>query len=307
MSNQLTDVIMMIRPKSFGFNPETEADNKFQKRPSSLEDKQIRTQALAEFDAMVALLKSKDIEVMVFEDLEESVLPDSVFPNNWISTHEDGSVYTYPMYAPIRRKERRDDIIDVLSKSFLVAKRYSLELFEVQNQFLEGTGSMILDRDYKIAYAALSPRTDPRVLHKFSLLSNYNVILFKAKDKDGFPIYHTNVLMALGQDFVICCMESIEDEKKELLLNSFRTTGKELVEISFEQMTKFAGNMLEVKNKSGKRFLIMSDTAYESLDQDQIAKLGHKTTLLIVHIPTIEKIGGGSARCMIAENFLPRI
>jgi hypothetical protein len=307
MSKQLTDSLIMIRPRSFGFNPETESSNKFQKRLPNLEEKQIRSQAIKEFDEMVSKLRSHDIDVNVFDDLEDSVLPDSVFPNNWISTHEDGSVYTYPMFAPVRRKERREDIIESLGEKFKVIKRYSLEVFEVQNQFLEGTGSLILDRDHRIAYACLSPRTDARVLHKFSLLSGYRAVFFKAADQNGFEIYHTNVLMALGHDFVICCMNAIDQESRAAVVESFHNTGKELIDITFEQMSKFAGNMLEVKNKHGKRFLILSETAYESLNKEQISLLSKRTELLPVTISTIENIGGGSARCMIAENFLARL
>ncbi len=307
MSKQLTDSIIMIRPKSFGFNSETEASNKFQRKLANLEEKQIRIQALKEFDEMVAKLREHEIDVIVFDDLENSVLPDSVFPNNWISTHDDGSVYTYPMFAPVRRKERREDIIESLGKKFNITKRYSLEVFEVQNQFLEGTGSLILDRDNKIAYACLSPRTDARVLHKFSLLNGYKIIFFKAIDQNGFEIYHTNVLMALGQDFVVCCMDALDQESRALLLSSFQSTGKELIDISFEQMAKFAGNMLEVKNKFGKRYLILSETAYNSLTKQQILRLSERTELLPFNISTIENIGGGSARCMIAENFLSKL
>lgn len=306
MSKQLTNSIIMIRPKYFGFNPETESNNKFQKRLVNTEDKLIRNQAIQEFDEMVITLRSKNIEVLVFEDVDELVLPDAVFPNNWISTHEDGSIYTYPMYAPIRRKEKREDIIKSLAQKFNVLKRYSLEVFELQNQFLEGTGSLILDRDNKIAYACLSPRTDARVLHKFSLLSGYKIIFFKAMDQNGFEIYHTNVLMSIGQDFVICCMESIEQENRELLLSTFENTGKELIDITFDQMSKFAGNMLEVKNIMNKRYLILSETANNSLTDIQRSKFSERTELLQVKIPIIERIGGGSARCMIAENFLIR-
>lgn len=306
MSKQLTDSLIMIRPRSFGFNPETESSNKFQKRLPNLEEKQIRTQAIKEFDEMVDQLRALDVEVIVFDDLEDTVLPDSIFPNNWISTHSDGSIYTYPMFAPVRRKERREDIIDSISANFKVLKRYSLEVFEVQNQFLEGTGSLILDRDHNIAYACLSPRTDVRVLHKFSLLSGYRIVYFKAADQNGFEIYHTNVLMALGHDFVVCCMSAINKESRDVVLENFKNTGKELIDISFEQMSKFAGNMLEIKNRIGKRFLILSETAFQSLTKEQISLLSKRTELIPVNISTIESIGGGSARCMIAENFLSK-
>ncbi len=307
MSNQLTDKIIMIRPKSFGFNNETESSNKFQKNKPEIDEKDISLKALIEFDAMVEKLRAHKIEVTVFEDLNGVKLPDSVFPNNWISTHEDGSLFTYPMQALIRRQERREDIIQSIFETYTINKRYSLELFEIQNQFLEGTGSMVLNREAKIAYACLSPRTDIRVLHKFSLLSGYQIVHFKAKDKNRFEIYHTNVLMALGKDFVVCCLQAIEDDDRQFVIDSFYKTEKEIIDISFEQMEHFAGNMLELKNSEGKRYLILSETAFNSLNQAQISTLNSHTTLLTVAIPTIEEIGGGSARCMIAEIFLPAL
>lgn len=306
-SHQLTDKVFMIRPRSFGFNAQTEKSNKFQKSFPAKDTGLIKKEALTEFDNMVQRLRDNDIEVEVFEDLEQSELPDSVFPNNWISTHEDGSVFTYPMYAAIRRAERREDVIDQLNKSYKISKRYCLEVFELQNQFLEGTGSLVLDRDYKLGYACLSPRTDARVIHKFSLLSGYNIIFFKAYDRNGHEIYHTNVLMALGLDYVICCMDAIEESKMELLRKTFQDTSKDLISISFNQMEHFAGNMLEVKNKSGQRILILSESAYATLTLEQKAFLEKRSRLLPVNITTIETIGGGSARCMIAENFLPRL
>ncbi|HEX5625266.1 MAG TPA: arginine deiminase-related protein, partial [Saprospiraceae bacterium] len=215
-----------------------------------------------------------------------------------------GSIYTYPMESAIRRKERREDIIQSLEKDFQVTRRYSLELFELQQQYLEGTGSLVLDRKNKLAYACLSPRTDVRVLHKFGLLSGYEVIYFEARDKNGYSIYHTNVLMAMGLDFVICCMDAVDAAKREYLETVFAKTGKELVSISFEQMEHFAGNMLQVRAADGSPYLIMSQTAYQSLTPEQLSRLKAKTRVLVADIPTIESIGGGSVRCMMAENYL---
>jgi hypothetical protein len=256
---------------------------------------------------MVKKIRAYQIEVNVFDDENTQILPDSVFLNNWITIHEDGTIFTYPMFAPIRRKERREDILDSLQKDYAQVRRYSLEVFEVQNQFLEGTGSMIFDREHKIAYACLSSRTDVRVLHKFSLLSGFNILFFKAIDKNGFEIYHTNVMMALGHNFVVCCLAAIDTENREAILNSFARTGKEILDISFEQIEQFAGNMLELINKDGEKILVLSETAYNSLTDEQILFLNRRCKLLTVNIPTIEAIGGGSARCMIAENFLTRI
>jgi hypothetical protein len=307
MSEQLTKNIIMIRPRSFGFNQETAVNNKFQTKIENVEASYINEEAIKEFDMMVQKLRAHNITVDVFEDIQDSKLPDSIFPNNWISTHQDGGVFTYPMFAPSRRLERREDIIDQLNKQYKITKRYNLELFELQNQFLEGTGSLILDRVYKYAYACLSPRTDKEVLKKFSQLSGYKSILFKATDHNGYPIYHTNVMMSVGLDFVCCCMSAVDTKDKNLLYQSFDETSKLLVDLTFEQMANFAGNMLELINNEGHRFLVCSSTAYNSLRSDQISVLENRTNFLVVEIPMIEKIGGGSARCMIAENFLPML
>lgn len=300
---QLTDTVFMIRPSHFSFNEETYGSNSFQSKPE-LSAIEIRETAKKEFDQMVDILRFNKINVIVFDELGTEELPDAVFPNNWISTHQDGMIVTYPMQSELRRKERREDIIDSLSSAFEVSRRYSLELFETQDQFLEGTGSLILDRENEIAYACLSPRTDVRLLHKFGLLTSYKMIFFHASDENGNAIYHTNVMMALGQDFVICCMEAVEKEKHTELMMSFQQTKKELLDISLKQMNSFAGNMLELINTEGKRILVMSQTAFDSLNPEQLVFLNNRTNLLPVSIPTIEKIGGGSTRCMIAEVFL---
>lgn len=304
MKNQTTNRIFMVRPKHFGFNIETESSNKFQKKNTIHSETEISKLAISEFDLMVNSLTKAGIGVDVFDDLPDTVLPDSVFPNNWISTDANGTVYTYPMQAIIRRKERREDIIEKLMKSYIVNKRYSLELFEDQNQYLEGTGSLILDRVHEIAYACISPRTDPRVLHKFSILSGYETILFNSIDSKGNEIYHTNVMMAMGSDFVICCMDSIPEMQRVKLLNSFEKTNKQLIEINFLQMEHFAGNMLLLHNKDLEPVLVCSKTAFKSLNHKQVARLEQAATFAVIPLEIIETIGGGSARCMIAENFL---
>lgn len=305
MKQQLTNRIFMVRPGHFGFNLETEASNKFQKNISILSAEEIRDKALLEFDNMVNTLTTKGVHVDVYEDLPNTILPDSVFPNNWISTDENGTIYTYPMQALIRRKERREDIIENLTEKYLVTKRYSLELFEEQEQYLEGTGSLILDRIHEIAYACLSPRTDPRVLHKFALLSGYQTVLFNAADAQQNEIYHTNVMMAMGSDFAICCMESIPESQQQKLMDSFSQSEKELIEISFSQMNQFAGNMLLLKNLKGSPLLVCSESAFNSLNQSQRVRLEKSAEFAIIPLDIIETVGGGSARCMIAENFLP--
>ncbi|MBK9108087.1 MAG: amidinotransferase [Saprospiraceae bacterium] len=301
MSKQLTNKILMVRPANFGFNQQTAASNSFQQQDG--DSINTNTLAIAEFDRMVNQLQVNGIQVIVIQDLDHIKLPDAVFPNNWFSTHEAGVIYTYPMYAPIRRQERREDILSILEKEFHFSKRYSLEILEKDHQFLEGTGSMVLDRVHKIAYACLSPRTDIRALDTFAMLSHYKIVHFIAKDRSGAPIYHTNVLMAMGQDFVICCLEAVQVEHREILRKSFEETHKTLIEINYQQMEQFAGNMLELINKDHERILVMSESAFQSLNNTQIEALKSRTKLLPISIPTIEKVGGGSTRCMMAEIY----
>ncbi len=294
----------MIRPAHFGYNFETGQTNTFQNRIYGLEDSEIQHKALQEFDLMVQRLKEEDINVLVIQDEPTVIRPDAIFPNNWISLHQDGTVITYPMQSANRRLERREEIIDQLSREFVIKKRFSLEIFEDKNQYLEGTGSMIFDHQNQIVYACLSPRTNVELLTHLATLLNYRAVYFDSKNEKGIPIYHTNVMMALGLDFVIICLDSVSLDKKSELIKIFEETGKDIIEISFEQMNQFAGNMLQVSNKKGVPVLIMSQTAFESLTPEQIIKLKSRTKILPVTIPTIETIGGGSARCMMAENFL---
>lgn len=303
---QLTNHIIMIRPAHFGYNAETAANNAFQQEAHVSENDRIRQDAILEFDHMVGELRSKGVDVMVVEDTDQPVKPDAVFPNNWVSFHENGTVITYPMFAANRRIERRQDIIDTICETFACSNRYSFEFYEDENEFLEGTGSMIFDRENGIVYACLSQRTHITLIDKFNLLMNTRSVVFHALDRNGLPIYHTNVMMALGQDFVVICLDCIPDEaSRKILLQSFEDTGKKVVEISLAQVEKFAGNMLEVVSKDGIRYLVMSQTAYDSLNAEQVRVLSERTNILAIPIPTIETYGGGSVRCMMAENFLP--
>ncbi|MFZ1515172.1 MAG: arginine deiminase-related protein [Saprospiraceae bacterium] len=305
MAKQISNTILMIRPAHFGYNQETATSNKFQKKQEKQDQKDIKLKACEEFDQMVAALKLEGVNVLVFEDSDEVVKPDAVFPNNWISMHEDGTLITYPMFAPVRRKERSENIIESLIRDFDVKKRLSLELFESKDQFLEGTGSIIFDHEHKLAYACQSVRTSMEVLQKLCLIINYRPVLFNAYDAGGFPIYHTNVLMALGKDFVVICMDAVEQGSRIRLKDQFEKTGKDVVDISFSQMESFAGNMLQVEKADHNPLLVMSKSAYDSLNAKQLTALESKTDILQVAIPTIELIGGGSARCMMAEVFLP--
>ncbi len=303
--NPLTNNIMMIRPAKFGYNSETAKNNAFQTKDEKGESLETHMAAQQEFDELVAKLRSVGVNVLVIEDTATPVKPDAVFPNNWISLHGNGSVVTYPMFAENRRIERRQDIIDQLSEKYDIEKKYSFESYEEESLFLEGTGSMIFDRVNKVLYACLSARTDIEVLNKFGVLMDYRVVFFHSVDSEGNDIYHTNVMMALGEDFVVICLDTIKDElEKQKVLKSFKETNKRIIEISYKQMEQFAGNMLEVYGKDAKRYTVMSKAAYKSLTPEQINNINKTSNILYSDIKTIEQYGGGSVRCMMAENFL---
>lgn len=297
----------MVRPAHFGFNEMTAESNSFQHFDKNDQPKDVSEKARKEFDNMVSVLRSHDIDVQVIEDTKDPVKPDAVFPNNWISLHRNGTIVTYPMNAPNRRTERREDIIKLLEKENKVDKRYSFEYYEEEEMYLEGTGSMLLDRENNVVYACLSPRTNIMILDKFCILMNCKKVSFFSVDRQGEHIYHTNVMMALGIDFCVVCLQSIsDDEERKMLVKSLEETGKEIIEIDYNQVESFAGNMLEVMSTSGKRILVMSETAFKSLTTEQINILESRTEILNIPIPTIEYYGGGSVRCMMAENFLPK-
>lgn len=263
--------------------------------------------ALAEFDRMVRKLRENDIDVVVIEDSREPPKPDAIFPNNWLSTSPDGKLFVYPMYAPSRRTEKRDDILEQLAKEFDVKDVQDWSEFEAEGRFLEGTGSMVMDHDNKLIYAAISERTNISVLEKFSATNGYQAIVFLATDKQGHPVYHTNVVMALGERFCVLCEEAIDEEweliaVRQLLESTFHT----IIPITREQMHHFAGNMLEVKNKKGENVLLLSQTAFNSLRKEQRDMLEAYAYLLPIDVPTIEAVEGGSVRCMMAELFLAK-
>lgn len=305
MSNtQSTSHILMIRPVNFGFNEETAASNAFQNRNAARDG--VNEKAQQEFDHMVNTLRSNGVDVTVVDDTCEPYTPDSIFPNNWVSFHADGDIFLYPMQAENRRLERREDIIAKLEDSFAVKHIIDLSRFEAEGKFLEGTGSMVLDRVNKIAYACLSPRTDQKVLELFCEQAGYTAISFDAVDKSGKAIYHTNVLMCVGSDFAVICLDSIPNpNEKATVKESISSTKKEIIDISFEQMNQFAGNMLEVKNAGGQKLIMMSMNAFNALSPEQKSALGKYGKLVYSDINTIEINGGGSARCMMAEVHLP--
>jgi hypothetical protein len=302
---QITDTILMVRPAAFGYNPQTAEDNAFQEDPGDLRDQEIRQLARKEFDGLLAKLQAVGVNVIVVEDTEAPRKTDAVFPNNWFSTHEDGLIITYPMFSPIRRQERSSDVIDQLVATFGFSRLVRLESWEKQGCYLESTGSIILDRPNRVGYACRSERTDERVLAQWAEMMDFTVHVFDATDENGVSIYHTNVMLALGVDFAVVCLECIRDEaERETVVAALRAGGREIVPITLAQVHAFAGNMLQVQGRDG-RYLVMSTSAYNALTAEQIATLQQYSRLLHSPLDTIETYGGGSARCMMAEVFLP--
>ncbi|MFL2995980.1 MAG: citrulline utilization hydrolase CtlX [Cytophagales bacterium] len=309
--NQITSEIFMIRPKHFNFNHETAKNNHFQKEEKTLKNKEVLQNAISEFEELVKKIKQKNIKVEIFEDREEVITTDSIFPNNWISLHKDGKIYVYPMFSEIRRKEKRIDIINSYrDNGYLINETIDLSKYEKENKFLEGTGSMVLDRENKLCYAAISERTSREVLNKFCEISGYEAIEFKSYqtfENKRKEIYHTNVMMCIADKYVIICLDSIDniDERKSVIEKLIESK-KEIIEINEKQCNNFAGNMLQVKNNQNKKFLIMSKSAYDSLSKEQLKLITSHNEIIYSSLDTIEKLGGGSARCMITENFLRR-
>jgi len=309
--SQITDTILMIKPVKFHYNSQTAVNNYYQTLPWGINNSSIQEKALIEFNNFVDILDDIGIEVLVVEDTIDPPTPDSIFPNNWISFHSDGRIALYPMFAKNRRLERRMDILDRLrNKNFKINDIMDYSKFEEKDIFLEGTGSMILDRVAKKVYCALSPRADLTLLNKFCSDFEYTPISFNAyqwSNKKRLPIYHTNVLMAIGEDFTILCSSSIDNiEEKNKVVSELRSDGKTIIDITEKQVEHFAGNALQVKNYRGDKYLILSKTANDILSEDQIQSIEKTSKILSVDIDTIQKYGGGSVRCMMAEIFLPR-
>lgn len=297
----------MVRPVRFAFNEETASNNAFQQKSDTMDAAlAIQRQAVEEFDGYVALLRSHGVMVDVLQDTPEPFTPDSIFPNNCFSTHLDAdgrrTLVLYPMYARNRRWER--DKLRTLLDRMPMDRVVDLTCKEQYNRFLEGTGSLILDRDHRMAYACLSPRTDAEVLREWAQVMDYDYFAFCSEDEQGTPVYHTNVVMHVGTRFAIVCMESVKDAaQRATLRHLLEKNGKEVVDISFEQMHRFAGNMLELRNAEGEKLLVMSAIARQSLTTQQVDLLEQDVRIVAPAIPAIETAGGGSARCMIAEEF----
>ncbi len=310
---QITDTVLMVRPTQFRLNEETAVNNYYQDREFDKEIKNItaNNRAQEEFDAFAKALQDHGVEVVIFNDDDKYDTPDSIFPNNWLSTHADGTAVLYPMFAENRRMERRPEILDALEqKGFKIETIMDYTAAENEGYFLEGTGCLLLDRVNKKAYCSISPRADEELLIEFCEDFEYTPVIFTAYQTVGearLPIYHTNVMMALGESYAVICLDAI-DSKAEMknVVKHLKDSGKEIITITERQVESFAGNMMQLVNKNGEKLLIMSDQAYQSLTQAQIMKLERYNKILHPDIKTIETLGGGSVRCMMAEVFLPR-
>lgn len=303
MNSQATNHLLMIRPCQFSYNEETAVNNAFQ---APTEDPDVQAKALEEFNNMTDLLEQHDIDVMIVDDTPDPCTPDAIFPNNWVSFHSNGTAILYPMFAPTRRRERKSGVLERVREIFKIRHILNLSDYEKQDMFLEGTGSMVLDRVNHVAYACLSRRTNKKVLDEFCRKMSYKPMVFEASDHFGQPIYHTNVMMSIGEKFAVICLESIRNEQqREMVRKELTRTQKEVIEINEQQMAGFAGNILQVRSRRGDRFIIMSSTAYASFRPEQLQALSKHGKIIHADIPTIEINGGGSTRCMIAEIFLP--
>ncbi|GAB4334929.1 MAG: arginine deiminase-related protein [Flammeovirgaceae bacterium] len=298
-----TKHILMVRPASFGFNEETAKDNAFQ-HAADPNSKAISEKALQEFDGFVKALKDAGVNVIVIHDTPEPRKPDAIFPNNWFTSHADGKLFLYPMKAPLRRLERRRSIFELLSQDFQIQEEYDLSHYEQDERFLEGTGSMIFDRIHKICYACISQRTDKGLLEEVCGKLGYEMVAFTAKDGQGKLIYHTNVMLALGTQWAVICGDSIPDKReREMVMDKLKRSGKEVVDVTIEQMLGFTCNILEATNSKGETLLTMSERAYKTFTSEQIKTLEKYAKIVKAPLYTIEDIGGGGSRCMMAEIY----
>ena len=304
-TSQSTDSVLMIRPGRFYPNPETAADNAFQ-TDADCDLDAVALAARTEFDAAVKILCAAGVNVHLFEDTAEPEKPDAVFPNNWISTHHDGRIALFPMYSALRRRERRQDIVEGLRTQYQIKEVVDYSAFEDEGCYLEGTGSLVIDHPNKIAYVSLSNRSNPKVIQRFTDDFGYDLVTFTSIASNGQPIYHTNVMMCVGTDFALTGLEMIPNKiEREQVRMRLEKTGKHIVELSADQIENFAGNGIELHNQRGEKLLVLSGRATRALTGDQCETLTRYARLIPLELPTIE-LGGGSARCMIATIHLPR-
>ncbi len=307
---QTTDTILMIEPVKFGYNEQTAVNNYYQIK--SEQTQEIQDRALKEFSDLVKKLRSKGINVIVVKDMDIPHTPDSIFPNNWVSFHQNANIGLYPMYAKNRRQERREDIFLLLQeKGFYIEQIIDYSSAEKEHIFLEGTGSIILDREHRYAYLALSDRSDKQLFIKFCEDFKYMPVVFTANqtiDEQRVAIYHTNVMMCIADRYAVICLDCIDDKnERKNVIEKLQKTDKEIITITEDQVNTFAGNMLQVQNINGNKFIVMSNTAYESLTHEQVQTLQKYNSIINSNLNTIQTNGGGSARCMMAEVFLPKL
>lgn len=305
--SQCAGTVLAIRPAAFAANPETAASNSFQSAGPDAARHIVSRAALEEFQALIEQLDAADVDLVVADDTPRPEKPDAIFPNNWFSTHADGTVVLYPMMAPNRRLERRPDLLGTVAaaRGLAISRVIDLSPAEATGRYLEGTGSLVLDRVNRIAYACTSPRTDRDALREFSARLDYETVAFRALDHLGLPIYHTNVMLSLGREFAVICAECIVDADRERVLASLHATRTSIIEVSRAQMERFSCNILEVRTRQGASAVLLSDTAEGAL-RFRLAPPPGVDAVVSVAIPTIERFGGGSLRCMLAEIFLPR-
>ncbi len=311
MIKQITNSILMIRPVQFRMNEQTAVNNYYQKTIEHLTPDAVNALAVEEFDAFVQKLQAAGIQVVVVDDTKEFDTPDSIFPNNWISFHKNGTIALYPMFAENRRFERKESVVEAVEeKGFSIKHVVDYTEAEQENLFLEGTGSIILDREYQKAYCALSPRADEQLFIEFCEDFDFFPVIFSAYqtvNQKREKIYHTNVMMCIGSTFAVICLDSIDDKKeRKNVINHLKKDNKDIIEITEDQVNQFAGNMLQLLGKNNTPLLIMSQSAFDSLRADQLSKLEKHTKIISSSLQTIEACGGGSARCMMAEIFLPK-
>lgn len=302
---QLTNTVVMVKPNHFGFNPQTAESNVFQHQVKESE-REVQEKALKEFNHAAYVLRENGIKVLILESREDVITPDSIFPNNWFSHHSDGKLIIYPMLAPNRRSERQtQELKNLLAQNDItVLEVVNLTEDENEGNILEGTGSLVLDRENKVAFAMESPRTTKSEFDKWCKLMGYEGIFFDAYDKEGFPIYHTNVTMSIGREYAVICLESIKDlGERKVVEEKLKSLGKDIIELSIEQIYKYCGNTLQVLSTDGSAKIIMSKTAQNGFTSDQLEKLKNYGSIIALDIPEIETVGGGSARCMLAEVF----
>jgi hypothetical protein len=304
MDSQAGRSVLLVRPASFGFNPETAASNAF----ANAAGENAAVAVLREFDAVAQRLIGAGVEVLVLQDAPDPPKPDAIFPNNWVSFHADGTMVLYPMESPTRRREREPERLATLLREsgFDIRRTVDLSHHERHGRFLEGTGSLVLDRPGRRAFANLSPRTDPHVIADFDDRMDYATLLFDARDRSGRPIYHTNVLLSLGARFAVICAEAVAEEYRAVLIDEIEAAGRTVIEVDFEQLRSFACNVIELESNRGDPVIAISAAARGSLRPGQLKRLESFGELLDVPIPTIESVGGGSIRCMIADIHLPR-